>query len=103
MKKTKKVDVSRRSEAKTEAKHERAESSLEKLFERVTKDSDPTSPRLRRAGKYSFAQFKAGMKVEGGEHADVTKGSPLKTAKIVMAHLKEVPNYYTKLKKVEKK
>jgi len=77
---------------KTEAKRERAESSLEKLFEKVTKDSD----------KYSFAQFKAGFAVEK-EHKDVTKGDPLKTAKIVMAHLKEVPDYYTKLKKVEKK
>ena len=77
---------------KTEAKHERSESSLEKLFEKVTKDSD----------KYSFAQFKAGFAVEQ-EHKNVTKGDPLKTAKIVMAHLKEVPDYYTKLKKVEKK
>lgn len=77
---------------KSEVKHERTESSLEKLFEKVTKDSD----------KYSFAQFKMGMRTEL-EHKDVTKGDPLKTAKIVMAHLKEVPNYYTKLKKVEKK
>jgi len=41
------------------------------------------------------------MKVEL-EHEDITKGDPIKTAKIVMAHLKEVPDYYTKLKKVEK-
>lgn len=46
-------------------------------------------------------QFKQGMKVEL-EHKDITKGDPVKTAKIVMAHLKEVPDYYTKLKKVEK-
>jgi hypothetical protein len=64
---------------------------LEELFDHVSKGK-----------KYSLAQFKAGYKVEL-EHSDVTKGDPLKTAKIVMAHLKEVPDYYTKLKKVEKK
>lgn len=51
--------------------------------------------------KYNFSQFKQGFAVEH-EHVDVTKGDPVKTAKIVIAHLKEVPNYYTKLKKVEK-
>ena len=51
---------------------------------------------------YQKEQFKMGMKVER-EHEDITKGDPIKTAKIVIAHLKEVPNYYTKLKKVEKK
>jgi len=52
--------------------------------------------------KYSLDQFKRGMRVEL-EHKNVTKGDPVKTAKIVIAHLKEVPDYYTKLKKVEKK
>lgn len=51
--------------------------------------------------KYNLSQFKRGFTVEH-EHKDVTKGDPIKTAKIVIAHLKEVPNYYTKLKKVEK-
>ena len=50
---------------------------------------------------YSLAQFKMGLKVEG-EHKDITKGDPVKTAKIVLAHLKELPDYYTKLKKVER-
>lgn len=44
-------------------------------------------------------QFKIGMKEEL-EHADVTGGDPIKTAKIVLAHLKEDRNYYTKLMKV---
>jgi len=52
--------------------------------------------------KYNLAQFKAGLKVEH-EHVDITKGDPVKTAKIVLAHLNELPDYYTKLKKVEKK
>jgi hypothetical protein len=57
--------------------------------------------KIGKGKKYSLAQFKAGMRVET-EHKNVTKGDPVKTAKIVIAHLKEVPNYYTKLKKVER-
>ena len=52
--------------------------------------------------KYSLDQFRKGLKVEL-EHRDITHGDPLKTGKIVLAHLKEVPNYYDKLEKVEKK
>ena len=43
-------------------------------------------------------QFMRGFEVER-EHDDVTGGDPEKVAKIVMAHLKEVPDYYTKLAK----
>ncbi len=50
--------------------------------------------------KYSMKQFAMGMKVEH-EHKDLTKGDPLKTAKIVLAHLKELPDYYTRLQKME--
>lgn len=71
----------------------------------VKKQGDLTSLLAKVGGKakYSLTQFKMGMSHEGKEHKDVTKGDPIKTAKIVIAHLKEVPNYYTKLKKVEKK
>ena len=48
-----------------------------------------------------YKEFAMGMKVEL-EHDDVTKGDPTKTAKIALAHLKEKPNYYTLLKKVER-
>lgn len=52
---------------------------------------------------FDFEQFYIGMNVEL-EHQDVTDGSLSKTAMIAAAHLKEVPNYYTLLKKyVEKK
>lgn len=47
-----------------------------------------------------YEQFCMGMKVEM-EHKDVTKGDQRATAKIALAHLKEKPDYYTKLKKVE--
>jgi hypothetical protein len=47
---------------------------------------------------FDFNQFVLGMNVEL-EHQDVTDGSLVKTAMIAAAHLREVPNYYTKLKK----
>ena len=43
-------------------------------------------------------EIKKGMKVEQ-EHRDITKGKKSITKKIVMAHLKEHPGYYSKLKK----
>lgn len=52
---------------------------------------------------FDFNEFKQGIVVEL-EHTDVTGGDLELTAKIAAAHLKEVPNYYTLLKKyVEKK
>jgi len=44
---------------------------------------------------------KMGMKTES-EHNDITKGDPKLIEKIVMVHLKENPNYYSKLKEIEK-
>jgi hypothetical protein len=46
---------------------------------------------------FDFDQFVLGMNTEL-EHQDVTDGSLVKTAMIAAAHLKEVPDYYTKLK-----
>lgn len=46
---------------------------------------------------FDFNQFLLGMNVEL-EHQDVTDGSLVKTAMIAAAHLREVPDYYTKLK-----
>ena len=79
-------------------KKENCEPGVEKLFAKACDASHHYLP----ANKFNLTQFQEGLKVEK-EHKDVTKGDPLKTAKIVMAHLKEVPDYYTKLKKVEKK
>lgn len=47
---------------------------------------------------FDFKEFVMGMNVEL-EHQDVTDGSLVKTAMIAAAHLREVPNYYTLLKK----
>ena len=46
--------------------------------------------------KVDFGQFERGLEVEL-EHLDVTHGDPIETGKIVLAHLKEDPRYYTKL------
>jgi hypothetical protein len=54
--------------------------------------------------KVDLEQFRMGLKVES-EHNDGSKLDVVKSkkdlGKIVLAHLKEVPNYYTKLKQVE--
>lgn len=49
-----------------------------------------------------FSEFAAGMKEEL-EHKDVTGGDLGKTGQIVMAHLKEDKNYYSKLQSAMKK
>ena len=46
--------------------------------------------------KIDLDEFTVGIKVEM-EHADVTGGDIETTAKIALAHLAEVPDYYTKL------
>lgn len=48
--------------------------------------------------KYGKKETEMGLDVEK-EHGDVTKGDPVKIAKIAAAHLKEKPNYYKLLKK----
>lgn len=48
--------------------------------------------------KIPLEEFRVGLGVEM-EHADVTGGDPLKTGRIVLAHLKEDREYYAKLKR----
>ena len=50
--------------------------------------------------KVDIRQFQQGLKVEL-EHRNVTKGNLLLTGKIALAHLKEMPDYYTRLKRME--
>ncbi len=50
--------------------------------------------------QFSKDQFYKGYKIEQ-EHSDVTKGEPLKIAEIVLAHLREIPDYYDRLEKME--
>lgn len=56
---------------------------------------------------FSVEQFKEGMNVEL-EHGlrdpetNVTNNDPVLTGKIALAHLKEFPDYYERLEKMEK-
>ncbi len=58
--------------------------------------------------KVNFNQFKKGLTVELEEHGeldpqtDVIHHSLIKAGKIALAHLKELPDYYIKLKQIEK-
>lgn len=56
--------------------------------------------------KFDVEQFRMGMEVEleHGRHdpaTNVTGDDPVLTGKIAWAHLKEFPDYYTRLKKLE--
>ena len=50
----------------------------------------------------SLKQFTMGMNAEL-EHRNVTRGNLILTGKIALAHLKEFPDYYTRLKRMEKR
>jgi Protein of unknown function (DUF5661) len=56
--------------------------------------------------KFNVEQFKMGLEVEL-EHGkrdsltDVTHDDEITTGKIALAHLDEIPDYYTRLKKME--
>ncbi len=57
--------------------------------------------------KFDVEQFRMGLDVEleHGLHnpeTNVTDDEPLTTGKIALAHLKEFPDYYTRLEKLEK-
>ncbi len=56
--------------------------------------------------RFDLEQFRAGMDVEyeHGSHdpqTDVTHDDPITTGKIALAHLKEFPDYYTRLERME--
>ena len=57
--------------------------------------------------KFDIEQFRIGMDVES-EHGltdpttNVTNDDPLMTGKIALAHLNEIPDYYTRLAEMEK-
>jgi len=58
--------------------------------------------------KFDAEQFRMGMDVElehglVNQATNVTNDDPMMTAKIALAHLKELPDYYTWLVKMEKK
>ena len=58
-------------------------------------------------GNIDLEQFRMGLAVElehgslGGEDTNITKDDPLVTGRIAWAHLKEIPDYYTRHAKME--
>ncbi len=57
-------------------------------------------------GRVNLEQFRAGLDVEfeHGSHdpqTDVTGDDPTLTGKIALAHIKEFPDYYDRLKRME--
>jgi Protein of unknown function (DUF5661) len=58
------------------------------------------------ASPFDLEQFRAGMDVElehgtRDQDTDVTGDDPLLTGKIALAHLRELPDYYTRLARME--
>lgn len=56
--------------------------------------------------KVDFEQFMIGLEVElehgsADPRTNVTNNDPILTGKIAWAHLNELPDYYTRLKKLE--
>jgi Protein of unknown function (DUF5661) len=56
--------------------------------------------------RFDLEQFRAGMDVEfeHGSHdpqTDVTHDDPIVTGKIALAHMKEFPDYYERLERME--
>lgn len=47
-------------------------------------------------------QLRKGIEAEG-EHKEITGGDKIKQANIALDHLKEIPDYYTRLEKMENK
>jgi hypothetical protein len=52
-------------------------------------------------------QFRIGLGIElehglGDPETDVTHDDPIMTAKIALAHLREIPDYYTRLERMER-
>ena len=57
--------------------------------------------------RFDLEQFRSGMDVEfeHGSHdpqTDVTHDDPIVTGKIALAHMKEFPDYYERLEKMER-
>jgi hypothetical protein len=80
----------------------------------VSKRSKTTAEEARQVGdaigvdwdRFDLEQFRAGMDVEfeHGSHdseTDVTGDDPIVTGKIAFAHMKEFPDYYERLERME--
>lgn len=82
---------------------------------KLTEARRTTTEEARRVGdaigidwnRFDLEQFRAGMDVEyehGGHdpQTDVTGDDPIVTGKIALAHMKEFPDYYERLERMER-
>jgi Protein of unknown function (DUF5661) len=80
----------------------------------MTEEQRTSAEQARRVGdeigvdweRFDLEQFRAGMDVEfeHGSHdpqTDVTGDDPIVTGKIALAHMKEFPDYYERLERME--
>src|SRR5213078_2561300 len=70
-------------------------------------DDDRRGSPRRRRDRRGLEQLRAGMDVEfeHGSHdpqTDVTGDDPIVTGKIALAHMKEFPDYYERLERMER-
>jgi hypothetical protein len=90
------------------------ESSPARRHGNMTETRRTTSEEARRVGdeigvdwsRFDLEQFRSGMDVEfeHGSHdpqTDVTHDDPIVTGKIALAHMKEFPDYYERLERME--
>ncbi|MGB3632552.1 MAG: DUF5661 family protein [Rubrobacteraceae bacterium] len=81
----------------------------------MTEEKRTTLEEARRVGdeigvdwdRFDLEQFRAGMEVEyehgvNDPQTDVTGDDPILTGKIALAHMKEFPDYYERLERMEK-
>ena len=81
----------------------------------MTEEERTTTEQARRVGdeigvdwdRFDLEQFRRGMDVEleHGSHdpqTDVTGDDPVLTGKIALAHMKEFPDYYERLERMER-
>jgi hypothetical protein len=84
------------------------------ILAKVTETRRTTTEEAKRVGdaigvdwdRFDLEQFRAGMDVEyeHGSHdpqTDVTGDDPIVTGKIALAHMKEFPDYYERLERME--
>ena len=81
----------------------------------MTEQARTTTEQARRVGdeigvdwdRFDLEQFRRGMDIEfeHGSHdpqTDVTGDDPILTGKIALAHMKEFPDYYERLERMER-
>jgi hypothetical protein len=75
----------------------------EELQSITTEDAYNAAEKLGVKGQVDIEELRKGMEVEQEHSKSLGKGDKLTLAKIAIDHLNELPDYYTRLDKMEKK